>query len=449
MFRILILLVLFIGIIYLVYLFLSDKTEKKNKKRKDNSMDTETIVCQTEEGTDIFLSKELCDYYFVHGAKDISVFFKKKNFERVHKGEIIGEIFVLKDVENWAIPGRFEKKNVSTDKNIYAHSDGFLFGIPKGDNVLFSDILYGSTFYNSVSVLKNESTNKICSISDDTKLIVNNELQWKCQISVNHDDFTSKDIIKGNGFTLRFQGETDYFSDIKFTPMYVDNTKLLRCEYDFQVIRTSFNKNDTISFLFVDNTIINRTLSTNPIKDASRSKTKYFDVIITTNDIDSFSNIALRKIRINTKNGEINESKKFTPNEWDNAILQQLTRQLFNNYRTVLESRNLLQIENENEIEALTPIEKNKIETCFVYIMKDEKNGCFKIGISNRPEYREKTLQSDKPFITMLQAKEFPSRKIARAFESALHSTFAEKNIRGEWFDLSSEEVEQVINTLK
>ena len=89
-----------------------------------------------------------------------------------------------------------------------------------------------------------------------------------------------------------------------------------------------------------------------------------------------------------------------------------------------------------------------KDSSCFVYLMKDETNGYHKIGISNKPEYRERTLQSEKPTIALLCAKEFPTRIIAEAIESALHKTFEDKRLRGEWFALDEKDVLNVIKTL-
>ncbi|MGX8713024.1 MAG: GIY-YIG nuclease family protein [bacterium] len=86
---------------------------------------------------------------------------------------------------------------------------------------------------------------------------------------------------------------------------------------------------------------------------------------------------------------------------------------------------------------------------CYVYLMKDISNGYHKIGISNTPEYREKTLQSEKPTIEMLACKKFPTRKIAEAIESALHTTYSQQRLRGEWFNLNEADVAAIIETLK
>lgn len=87
-------------------------------------------------------------------------------------------------------------------------------------------------------------------------------------------------------------------------------------------------------------------------------------------------------------------------------------------------------------------------EPCCVYLMHDATNGFYKIGISNNPVYRERTLQSEKPTIELIKAKEFPVRKIAEAFESALHKTYESKRIRGEWFMLNMHDVSNIKTAL-
>jgi hypothetical protein len=89
------------------------------------------------------------------------------------------------------------------------------------------------------------------------------------------------------------------------------------------------------------------------------------------------------------------------------------------------------------------------IENCFVYLMIDHVNNYHKIGISNSPEYREKTLQSEKPTIELICNKKFPNRKIAKSFEQALHHAYSKKRIRGEWFSLDFNDIEDIKEALK
>ena len=92
---------------------------------------------------------------------------------------------------------------------------------------------------------------------------------------------------------------------------------------------------------------------------------------------------------------------------------------------------------------------KKEEESCWVYLMHDLANNAYKIGISNKPEYRERTLQSEKPSIEKLAAKQFPTRDIARAFEAALHKVYEIRRMRGEWFKLEPNEVEDVKKALE
>ena len=70
--------------------------------------------------------------------------------------------------------------------------------------------------------------------------------------------------------------------------------------------------------------------------------------------------------------------------------------------------------------------------------------GVYKIGISNKPKHRERTLQSQEPDIELLKVKAFPSRVSARNVESTLHTQFREKHLRGEWFELNDDDVEYI-----
>ena len=80
-------------------------------------------------------------------------------------------------------------------------------------------------------------------------------------------------------------------------------------------------------------------------------------------------------------------------------------------------------------------------DPCYTYLMKDETTGYYKIGMSKDPTFREKTLLGDRPTITLLCKKSFPTRKDARYHENILHQRYKHQNTRGEWFCLSEEDV--------
>jgi predicted GIY-YIG superfamily endonuclease len=87
-------------------------------------------------------------------------------------------------------------------------------------------------------------------------------------------------------------------------------------------------------------------------------------------------------------------------------------------------------------------------EECFVYLMKDIRNGRHKIGIARNPEIRERTLQSEQPKTQLVVYKKYVNRKIAAAFEKALHETYSHKRSRGEWFALDAEDLKELRATL-
>ncbi|WMJ74155.1 GIY-YIG nuclease family protein [Cytophagaceae bacterium ABcell3] len=75
----------------------------------------------------------------------------------------------------------------------------------------------------------------------------------------------------------------------------------------------------------------------------------------------------------------------------------------------------------------------------FVYLMKNLRNGLFKIGRSLNPDKRERTLQSEEPEIKL-----FLSRKAPKSAELALHERYKKKRVRGEWFYLCNNDVKNI-----
>jgi hypothetical protein len=79
----------------------------------------------------------------------------------------------------------------------------------------------------------------------------------------------------------------------------------------------------------------------------------------------------------------------------------------------------------------------------FTYLMLNTRNGLYKIGESNLPKFREKTLWSEEPEVEIYAA--FTSEKCN---EKILHETFAKKRIRGEWFALNEQDLINIKNTV-
>ena len=75
--------------------------------------------------------------------------------------------------------------------------------------------------------------------------------------------------------------------------------------------------------------------------------------------------------------------------------------------------------------------------------MLNIRNGFYKIGESNLPKFREKTLQSEEPEVEIYAS--FTSEKCN---EKILHERFSHKRIRGEWFSLSNEDLNYIKNNV-
>lgn len=84
-------------------------------------------------------------------------------------------------------------------------------------------------------------------------------------------------------------------------------------------------------------------------------------------------------------------------------------------------------------------MDEKKVGEIKTYLMSDSNTGFTKIGVSRSPHIRERTLQSEKPTISLL--------KICDALvERELHRKYKGKRVRGEWFNLSENDLEAIIS---
>lgn len=80
----------------------------------------------------------------------------------------------------------------------------------------------------------------------------------------------------------------------------------------------------------------------------------------------------------------------------------------------------------------------------WIYLMFNPRNSQTKIGHSIRPDTRERTLQAEDPNIEILAAWIAPRRT-----EKELHKKFASKRTRGEWFDLSINDIVEIHKSME
>ena len=286
----------------------------------------------------------------------------------------------------------------------------------------------------------------LCMIYPDNSSIM--EDRFKYQFNVNKDDFTKKTII--NCKFLEELLTTSFYTSLgiriasylNLNFEWVENKCYMVLSYNKKEIK--LDKNITFLMLFDDDSVIHLKPETKPANDVCRLK-------LSTTDMDVLENSLFIKWRINDKEGNIlaqgknNCCSHIKTSDNNSKNISSIAFQKFiRDFRKVIKenvSSEELE-EHENKI-----ISTNN--SCYVYLMIDTTNNFHKIGISNNPKYREHTLQSDKPTIELLCAKEYPSRDIATAIESSLHQVYAPKRIRGEWFNLEETDIENIKQTLK
>jgi hypothetical protein len=79
------------------------------------------------------------------------------------------------------------------------------------------------------------------------------------------------------------------------------------------------------------------------------------------------------------------------------------------------------------------------VRKTYVYLMKDQQTGFHKIGQSRDPKTRESTLFSEKPSIVLIAAWKTEGKD-----EKSLHNKYMSKQVRGEWFDLSDDDISEI-----
>jgi hypothetical protein len=243
------------------------------------------------------------------------------------------------------------------------------------------------------------------------------------------------------------EDDLNYITDLQFENITI-KLILFESQPAMKVIcRTNgekYKKGDIFEMLFSEGNSISHTLTEVPhhyTKDSKRfynkkGKIQYceFYFILNKEDLNCLKNHSFVSTRLRSKNTPslyvIGEQSVIVNSE----LTSILSRRYVDTYLVALEENGILS-DSDNDIPSIST------DPCYVYLMVDTANGYHKIGISNKPEYRERTLQSEKPSIELLCAKQYPSRTIAEAIEGALHKAFGEKRLRGEWFNLSDQDV--------
>ena len=330
----------------------------------------------------------------------------------------------------------FEFKDFKRQEHInYSKKEGFIHRSEKLYSINKDDLLY---------IIRDTDEQRIEELFENHSNII-------------LDEFTNSTIIKWWLVSSKFQisegvitKSDDYITDFLFSFNYIHNNDFIIFHFNPKQIRP--RQSDKVSFLFYNGEQIDFELNTNPIQSKNRSKQNILEYkcIITHSELQLFATSNFKKWKIslvsdkrdilggNTSGGDFYHGEKNIQ-----IVIKKFANDYINLVKSTIPDYQPINLKKNKDMS--TPQES----FCSVYLMHDTSNDFYKIGISNNPEYRESTLQSEKPTIDMIIAKKFPIRKIAESIEKALHDTYSEKRLRGEWFKLDLNDIKHIKETLR
>lgn len=355
-----------------------------------------------------------------------SIYWKVKNGQYVNSGDKIATTYI--------------KSSPDGLRELKAIEDGYI-SIIENNSIRNGEHIYSlfstkeDKYYNKYKIETNEFSKEqslIWEVIGGLRLPDKNEITYYPVGAIELIALKFKGRFKALSY-LSFLFSINYIHNKHKLVVYCTSTKI------------KLRESDRILFLFDNQEVIRLQFE----KKAIKTSVKWAEYEITAPILDSqikmFKESKLKKWRIERDSGdEFVEGK--TSNRWytEDELLE-IFRRLIPQYYNILKS----EVPDYIDKQLREDIGKEDAEACSVYLMVDTTNNFHKIGISNNPTYRERTLQSEKPTIEVLCSKEFPSRLIAKSIESALHNAYAEKRIRGEWFELSGKDILEIMQTLK
>ena len=247
--------------------------------------------------------------------------------------------------------------------------------------------------------------------------------------SIEDDLFEGTKIIKWNEEKRKFGSLSIEANEIGFFLKYTWNRKWRG--------KNEMGVGDEITLLFEDKTKLSFTSKDNPSRSSDDTDEYFYIFPISQFAVNNLILQEIVAIRVHFANGDA--PCTLHRSDFDYYGLSRIW------LKKNVQLYEQLGYKAEKEITEDAPKVEGK---CSVYLMLDEANGYYKIGISNKPKYREHTLQSEKPSIKLICAKEYPNRRIAEAIESALHKAYSAEHMRGEWFNLTAKDVQEITQTL-
>ncbi len=257
---------------------------------------------------------------------------------------------------------------------------------------------------------------------------------------------------------------------VGFSYIFIEGKSFI--EFSYSIDKVRLRKNDTISLLFQNQNIIDFKLPTSSYKKKGQDDVYFVKCLLYAEDLETLLKSYVLKWKItfydDSKNpicGNIElESNKDNKTAlwhlnprysfWHNQRVSKTIPYLIQSYTQYfceVLKREVpgFELPKKSSDIAISQLDGSMLDPCYIYLMKDESNNFYKIGIAKKPEHREHTLQSEKPTIELICCKKLPDRRIARAFEKALHNVFKQKRKRGEWFILDEKDVALIVESLK
>lgn len=236
----------------------------------------------------------------------------------------------------------------------------------------------------------------------------------------------------------------DNFSKLIFSPINKDGKNFLRIRFQENYFKSK--KGDTLTFLFDDDSILLFPIISEPyesLKHSDWGTMKEIYVPINERELKTFG----IKRFVSWKYKSAHKELLFKNGVFEEfRLLDNLQIAILSVFEDFIK---IILVESPESLNEVPPNKDDIDQTCYIYLMKDISNGCYKIGISNSPEYRERTLQSEKPTIELIHSKSFHKRIIAEIFEKVLHEYYKSNRVRGEWFELTNNDIQDLLILLK
>lgn len=393
----------------------------------------------------VSLPKDILDK--LQSISHLEVLWKVKNYSYVQKGTLLGVVsYTICETKE----GLFSTRNTHIEKKheLISPADGYML-IHDVYNTAWDDdrneyvgIVYKGNNKEWEDDLDTITSPLISIFKTTSDLFSFYYKQKGSKIKV--DSFTkTKKIEWTNGLRIRLT--YGYFLKLDFR-----DDKAILCFESFDKVQ----KGDSVSLLFSDGKVIDYLITTNPVKNETLERNTGYETsfVLYQEDVELLLNSNIVSIRITYhKESEppitLELDGEYANSCWEHPYKDEA---IHNYVKSHIDTIKKLVPDYQFPRRIIERSAKDyKFPGCYVYLMKDTSNGYYKIGISNTPEYRERTLQSEKPTIEMIACKKFPTRKIAESIESALHTTYSQQRLRGEWFNLNDADVAAIIETLK